>query len=51
MHKERNPSRRVATPEEIAKLAIYLASDESPYVVGAIFAIDGGVGSFSERGA
>ncbi|KAJ5647837.1 hypothetical protein N7490_004209 [Penicillium lividum] len=51
VHRERNPSRRIATPEEIAKLAVYLVSDESAYVVGADFAIDGGVGSISPVGA
>lgn len=33
---------RVGTPEEIAPLALYLASDESSWVTGADFAIDGG---------
>jgi NAD(P)-dependent dehydrogenase (short-subunit alcohol dehydrogenase family) len=35
---------------EIAKLAVYLASDDSAYVVGADFAIDGGAGAFSQLG-
>jgi NAD(P)-dependent dehydrogenase (short-subunit alcohol dehydrogenase family) len=51
MHRANNPSRRIATPEEIAHLAVYLVSDESSYVVGADFAIDGGVGSISNIGA
>src|SRR6267142_1757137 len=42
-----NPSKRLAEPLEIAKLAVYLASDDSAYVVGADFAIDGGVGAIS----
>src|SRR6201984_245837 len=37
-----NPSKRMADPVEIAKLAVYLASDDSAYVVGADFLIDGG---------
>jgi len=37
-----NPSKRIADPKEIAKLAVYLASDDSAYVVGADFLIDGG---------
>ena len=45
-----NPSKRIAEPLEIAKLAVYLASDDSAYVVGADFAIDGGAGAFSQLG-
>jgi len=45
-----NPSKRIAEPLEIAKLAVYLASDDSIYVVGADFAIDGGAGAFSRLG-
>jgi NAD(P)-dependent dehydrogenase (short-subunit alcohol dehydrogenase family) len=35
--------KRVGTPEEVAKLARFLLSDDSSYVVGAEFLIDGGV--------
>jgi NAD(P)-dependent dehydrogenase (short-subunit alcohol dehydrogenase family) len=45
-----NPCKRLAEPLEIAKLAVYLASDDSTYVVGADFAIDGGAGAFSRVG-
>lgn len=45
-----NPSKRLAEPLEIAKLAVYLASDDSAYVVGADFAIDGGAGAFYRLG-
>lgn len=38
----RQPMGRLGTPEEIAALAVYLASDESAFTTGAIHAIDGG---------
>ena len=38
----RQPMGRIGTPEEIAALAVYLASDESGYVTGAEHIIDGG---------
>jgi NAD(P)-dependent dehydrogenase (short-subunit alcohol dehydrogenase family) len=46
-----NPSKRMADPLEIAKLAVYLASDDSAYVVGADFLIHGGVTAISGVGA
>ena len=46
-----NPTKRMADPLEIAKLAVYLASDDSAYVVGADFLIDGGVTAISGVGA
>jgi 2-keto-3-deoxy-L-fuconate dehydrogenase len=39
---ERQPLGRLGTPEEIAALAVYLASDESAFTTGAIHVIDGG---------
>jgi NAD(P)-dependent dehydrogenase (short-subunit alcohol dehydrogenase family) len=39
----RQPMGRLGTPEEIAKLAIYLASDESDFVTGVAHSIDGGM--------
>lgn len=36
------PMKRVGTPEEIAALALYLASDASAYSTGAVFTADGG---------
>jgi 2-keto-3-deoxy-L-fuconate dehydrogenase len=39
---ERQPLGRLGTAEEIAALAVYLASDESSFTTGAIHIIDGG---------
>ena len=39
---DRQPIARMGTPEEVAYLALYLASDESSYCTGAQFVIDGG---------
>ena len=46
-----NPSKRIADPLEIAKLAVYLMSDDAAYVVGADFLIDGGLSAISAVGA
>jgi glucose 1-dehydrogenase len=37
------PLGRMGKPEEIASLAVYLASDASTYVTGSTFFIDGGM--------
>ena len=38
----RQPMRRLGTAEEIAELAVYLASDASAFVTGQVHVIDGG---------
>jgi 2-keto-3-deoxy-L-fuconate dehydrogenase len=38
----RQPMGRLAQPEEIAAMVVYLASDESAFVTGQTFTIDGG---------
>jgi NAD(P)-dependent dehydrogenase (short-subunit alcohol dehydrogenase family) len=37
-----HPVGRLGQPEDIAGLAVYLASDESSWVTGAVFPVDGG---------
>jgi NAD(P)-dependent dehydrogenase (short-subunit alcohol dehydrogenase family) len=37
------PLRRMGTPEDVSNLAVYLLGDESAYVTGAEFAVDGGL--------
>lgn len=39
----RQPMGRLARPEEIAALVVYLASDESEFITGQSFLIDGGM--------
>ena len=39
----RIPVGKVATPEQVARLALYLASDESDHSTGAEFVVDGGI--------
>jgi NAD(P)-dependent dehydrogenase (short-subunit alcohol dehydrogenase family) len=40
-----NPLQRAGIPEEIAAIALFLASDEASYVNGQAFAVDGGLSS------
>jgi NAD(P)-dependent dehydrogenase (short-subunit alcohol dehydrogenase family) len=42
MVKSRTPLEHVGDPDDIAKAAVYLASDEAKYVTGEILHVDGG---------
>ena len=35
--------RRIAEPIEVARMALFLASDEASYSTGAEFVVDGGI--------
>jgi NAD(P)-dependent dehydrogenase (short-subunit alcohol dehydrogenase family) len=37
------PARRLGTPEDLAGIAVFLASEDSAYCVGGIFTVDGGL--------
>lgn len=40
---EQHPAGRVGTPNDVAQLALYLASNESSFVTGSDFIVDGGM--------
>jgi 3-oxoacyl-[acyl-carrier protein] reductase len=37
------PARRLGKPEDIAKLAVFLASEEASYITGQVIVVDGGL--------
>jgi len=41
----RIPMGRLGTPEEVAQVALFLASERASYVTGAIVPMDGGAGA------
>jgi citronellol/citronellal dehydrogenase len=42
MSRQRTPAKRLGTPEEVAELCVYLASDAASFVTGETWYIDGG---------
>jgi 3-oxoacyl-[acyl-carrier protein] reductase len=41
--KQNAPLKRLGTPEEVAKLYLFLASDDASYISGEVIRIDGGL--------
>lgn len=48
---EHIPMKRPGKPEEIAQLAVFLASSDSDYVTGSSYFMDGGLSQFMGQGA
>ena len=43
VYAERVPLKRLATPEDVAKSVLFLASDDAAYLTGVVLPVDGGV--------
>lgn len=41
---ERHPLGRLGTPQDVAELGLFLASDRSSWITGGVFPVDGGAG-------
>jgi NAD(P)-dependent dehydrogenase (short-subunit alcohol dehydrogenase family) len=40
---EKIPQRRLGTPEEVARVVCFLLEDESSYITGAVYTVNGGL--------
>ncbi len=43
-YKKSIPAGRFATPDEVAKVVVWIASDDAAYISGAVIPVDGGLG-------
>lgn len=48
--KQKIPIKRLADPEEVAKVALFLASDDSSYINGSTILVDGGMTGYNPVG-
>jgi meso-butanediol dehydrogenase/(S,S)-butanediol dehydrogenase/diacetyl reductase len=39
----KHPLKRIALAEEVARVALFLAADDSSFVTGAVLPVDGGI--------
>jgi NAD(P)-dependent dehydrogenase (short-subunit alcohol dehydrogenase family) len=42
---------RIGRPEEVGRVAVFLASDDASFVTGSAYVVDGGFGSGLPRGS
>ena len=41
--KEGTPIKRIAKPQEVSKVSLFLASEDASYITGAMIPVDGGL--------
>ncbi len=41
-YKKLNPMKRIGKPEDVANIAVFLASDEANYITGGLYSVNGG---------
>jgi NAD(P)-dependent dehydrogenase (short-subunit alcohol dehydrogenase family) len=42
---ERHPIKRIGSPQDIARLAVFLLSDAATWITGQVLHVDGGMGA------
>jgi len=46
----RNPMKKVGTPQDIAQMTAFLLSEQSNWITGQVFAVDGGMSTLLVNG-